>query len=198
MVLTLGGDHSIAIGTVAGVGRAYRERFERGGAGKGAVNGNGHGGVNGKGDGEGNGEDGEVAVVWVDAHADINTPEISGSGNIHGMPLAWLGGLAQRDDGGKEEEEIFGWLDDHAGEGKEEGGKKKRKGVLNLRKLVYIGLRDVDRGEKEILQREGIKAFSMHDVDKYVGSSLPFHFPYPPNRKQTNSPFPPPDTASAT
>ena len=54
-VLTLGGDHSIAIGTVSGTAKAIRERLGR-----------------------------EMAVIWVDAHADINTPEISDSGNVHG------------------------------------------------------------------------------------------------------------------
>ena len=129
LVLTLGGDHSIAIGTIVGTSRAIRERLGR-----------------------------EMAVIWVDAHADINTPESSESGNIHGMPVAFLTGLARCD-----EEDMFGWL------GKEGEGWGKQSGVaLSVKKLVYIGLRDVDRGEKEILRREGIKAFSMHDIDKYV------------------------------
>ena len=118
LVLTLGGDHSIAIGTIAGTSHAIRERLGR-----------------------------EIAVIWVDAHADINTPETSESGNIHGMPVAFLTGLAK-----EKREDIFGWLD----------GEPK----LNVRKLVYIGLRDVDRGEKQILRENGIKAFSMHDIDK--------------------------------
>ena len=58
---------------------------------------------------------------------------------------------------------MFGWL------GKKEAGSGKDGGAaLSVKKLVYIGLRDVDRGEKDILRREGIKAFSMHDIDKYV------------------------------
>lgn len=126
-VLTLGGDHSIAIGTIAGTSRAIKERLGQ-----------------------------EIAVIWVDAHADINTPETSGSGNIHGMPVAFLTGLAKEDN-----EDIFGWLGKEGGRKEEDGG-----GVLNLKKLVYIGLRDVDRGEKEILRKHGIKAFSMHDVDR--------------------------------
>lgn len=120
LVLTLGGDHSIAVGTVGGTAKAIRERLNR-----------------------------EVAVIWVDAHADINTPETSGSGNIHGMPVAFLTGLANED-----KEEYFGWL--------EESNR------LSLRKLVYIGLRDVDAGEKRILRENGIKAFSMHDIDRLV------------------------------
>ena len=126
LVLTLGGDHSIAIGTIAGTSRAIKERLGR-----------------------------EMAVIWVDAHADINTPETSGSGNIHGMPVAFLTGLAK-----EERQDIFGWLGNEGG--REDGG------VLSTKKLVYIGLRDVDRGEKEILRKEGIKAFSMHDIDRYA------------------------------
>ena len=100
-------------------------------------------------------------MIWVDAHADINTPETSGSGNIHGMPVAFLTGLAR-----EEREDVFGWL------GKEEG--RGGGAVLSAKKLVYIGLRDVDRGEKEILRKEGIKAFSMHDIDRYVFHKIYF------------------------
>ena len=122
-VLTLGGDHSIAIGTIAGTAKAIRERL----------------------DGR------EMAVIWVDAHADINTPETSDSGNIHGMPVAFLTGLAKED-----RKDVFGWLE--------------KEQMISVRKLVYIGLRDVDRGEKKILREHGIKAFSMHDIDKYARS----------------------------
>lgn len=118
LVLTLGGDHSIAIGTIGGTARAVRERFGR-----------------------------EIAVIWVDAHADINTPETSASGNVHGMPVAFLTGLARED-----KEEYFGWV-----------GEEER---VSLRKLVYIGLRDVDPGEKRILRENGVKAFSMFDIDR--------------------------------
>lgn len=119
-VLTLGGDHSIAVGTISGTAKAIRERLGR-----------------------------EMAVIWVDAHADINTPEMSPSGNIHGMPMAFLTRLAK-----EEKEDIFGWLKDEH--------------IVSTRKLVYIGLRDVDRGEKQLLREHGIKAFSMHDIDRWV------------------------------
>lgn len=119
LVLTLGGDHSIAIGTISGSARAIRERLGR-----------------------------EIAVIWVDAHADINTPETSDSGNIHGMPVSFLTGLAKDDN-----EETFGWLKEHH--------------MLSTKKLVYIGLRDIDKGEKKILREHGIKAFCMHDIDRY-------------------------------
>ncbi|KAL6721036.1 Arginase, catabolizes arginine to ornithine and urea [Lecanora helva] len=142
LVLTLGGDHSIAIGTIAGTSDAIKQRLGR-----------------------------EIAVIWVDAHADINTPETSGSGNIHGMPVAFLTGLAQ-----ESQQDIFGWL----------GPSPK----LSLKKLVYIGLRDVDRGEKQILRDNNIKAFSMHDIDKYgigrvmemalahIGADTPVHLSF--------------------
>ncbi|KAL2262349.1 hypothetical protein VTK26DRAFT_1622 [Humicola hyalothermophila] len=142
LVLTLGGDHSIAIGTIAGTAKAVRERLGR-----------------------------EIAVIWVDAHADINTPETSGSGNVHGMPLAFLTGLARDDN-----EEFFGWLtDEHR---------------ISVKKLVYIGLRDVDAGEKRILRENGIKAFSMFDIDRHgigrvmemalahIGNDTPIHLSF--------------------
>lgn len=141
-VLTLGGDHSIAIGSIAGTAKAMRERLGR-----------------------------EIAVVWVDAHADINTPETSESGNIHGMPVAFLTGLAK-----EERQDVFGWLQDD--------------NRINKSKLVYIGLRDVDLGEKKILRDNGIRAFSMHDIDRHgigrvmdmalgwIGQDTPIHLSF--------------------
>lgn len=86
----------------------------------------------------------DACVIWVDAHADINTPETTESGNIHGMPVAFLLGLG-------EPVPEFSWI----------------KPILTPQRIVYIGLRDVDAGEKRILREHGIKAFSMHEVDKY-------------------------------
>jgi arginase len=141
-VLTLGGDHSIAIGSVSGTAKAIRERLGR-----------------------------EMAVIWVDAHADINLPEMSPSGNIHGMPMAFLTRLARED-----KRDIFGWLQDEH--------------IVSTRKLVYIGLRDVDRGEKKILRENNIKAFSMHDIDRHgigkvvemalahIGNDTPIHLSF--------------------
>lgn len=141
-VLTLGGDHSIAIGTISGTAKAVRERLGR-----------------------------EMAVIWVDAHADINTPETSDSGNIHGMPVSFLTGLAS-----DEKDKPFGWL---------ESDQK-----ISPAKLVYIGLRDVDRGEKKILRENNIKAFSMHDIDRHgigkvmdmalgwIGQDTPIHLSF--------------------
>ncbi|TFK76365.1 Ureohydrolase [Pluteus cervinus] len=108
--VTLGGDHSLAMGTISGTLSQYPD----------------------------------ACVIWVDAHADINTPETTDSGNIHGMPVSFLLGL-----GSKIPE--FSWV----------------KPLLKPGQLVYIGLRDVDAGEKRILRENGIKSFSMHEVDKY-------------------------------
>ncbi len=87
----------------------------------------------------------DACVVWIDAHADINSIETTTSGNIHGMPMSFLLGI--------NEAQIpeYGWI----------------KPILTPDRLVYIGLRDVDQGEKTILKKYGIKAFSMHEVDKY-------------------------------
>ncbi|EIN07106.1 Ureohydrolase [Punctularia strigosozonata HHB-11173 SS5] len=86
----------------------------------------------------------DACVIWVDAHADIHMPETTETGNIHGMPVSFLLGI------GKKIPE-FSWI----------------KPALKPSKIVYIGLRDVDAGEKTILKDLGIKAFSMHEVDKY-------------------------------
>ncbi|HTW84211.1 MAG TPA: arginase [Candidatus Sulfotelmatobacter sp.] len=97
--LVLGGDHSIAMGTITGVAKA------RGRA---------------------------PGVIWVDAHGDINTPLTSPSGNVHGMPVHFA-------------------LQEHA---------------VDPKRMAFIGLRDVDDGEKAIIRELGVKAFTMADVDR--------------------------------
>ncbi|ORZ41532.1 arginase [Catenaria anguillulae PL171] len=86
-----------------------------------------------------------MCVVWVDAHADINTPLTTDSGNLHGCPVSFLMGLPGTD------LPEFKWC----------------KPCLSPDRIVYIGLRDVDAGEKRILREYGIKAFSMTEVDRY-------------------------------
>ncbi|XP_064621267.1 arginase, hepatic-like [Lineus longissimus] len=117
LCLTLGGDHSFAIGSVYGH----------------SVHASEHGA--------------EVVILWIDAHADINTPAVSPSGNIHGMPLAFnakeLVDLMPNKIPG------FEWL------------KHPR---INLRNLAYIGLRDVDEGEKAFLKSYNIKSYYAEDV----------------------------------
>jgi len=80
-------------------------------------------------------------IRYLPEHAD---QMLDPTGNIHGMPVSFLLGIA-----GNEPE--FAWV----------------KPVLRANRLVYIGLRDVDTAEKRILKENGIKGFSMHEVDKY-------------------------------
>lgn len=86
----------------------------------------------------------DACLIWVDAHADINTPASTDSGNVHGCPLSFLIGIA-------EHHPDFEWVQP----------------LLKADRLTYIGLRDIDEGEKKIIRDLGIKAFSMHHVDKY-------------------------------
>ncbi|KAI6028557.1 Ureohydrolase [Pisolithus orientalis] len=125
--VTLGGDHSLAMGTISGTVEVRRRHIRL--------------------------RDFNVArcssypdacVIWVDAHADINTTETTSSGNIHGMPVSFLLGLGEKIP-------EYAWV----------------KPLLRPERLVYIGLRDLDAGEKRILRENNIKAFSMHEVDKY-------------------------------
>ncbi|KAF7368153.1 Arginase [Mycena venus] len=86
----------------------------------------------------------DACVFYIDAHADINATDTTISGNIHGMSLSFVLGLGSKIPD-------FGWV----------------KAVLKPERLVYIGLRDVDPSEQLIPKQHKIKAFSMHDVDKY-------------------------------
>jgi len=112
--IVLGGDHSIAIGTVSGVAEHFRSKNEK------------------------------IGLIWVDAHADMNTPESSPSGNIHGMPLATVLGLG------------------HA-RLVEMGGFWPKVAPKNV---CLIGIRDIDNHEREIVKRSGIHAYTMRDVDE--------------------------------
>jgi arginase len=112
--LTVGGDHSIAIGTVSGVLSAHPDAI----------------------------------VFWIDAHADLNTPAATASGNLHGCPVSFLLGI---DEPPQPDEDVFGWVPH----------------CLDTSRLVYIGLRDVDPFEKRFIKENNILAYSMHHVDKY-------------------------------
>jgi arginase len=80
-------------------------------------------------------------VLWIDAHADINTPEASITGNFHGMPMACLLGIGKRPG---HFANAF-WR------------------TLNSQRLIYLGLRDLDPFEKELIQSLGIQTYSMRD-----------------------------------
>lgn len=88
--------------------------------------------------------DTDVGLIWIDAHGDFNTPETSSSQNVHGMALAILLGL------GPEELVNVG----------RPGPKVKPENV------VYIGLRDLDEKEKELIKKSGCRVFTMRDVDE--------------------------------
>lgn len=121
--MVLGGDHSIAIGSVAG-----------------AI------GVFG----------GDVAVLWIDAHVDLNTPRTSSSGNLHGMPVAALMGM----DSGLE-----GPVDRQWSQLTEEVVARP---ALVGRRFAWIGLRDADEGERRAI--EGLPAAfasTMQDIDRF-------------------------------
>ena len=94
----------------------------------------------------------DIGVLWIDAHADLHTPETSPSMNIHGMPLSFLMGLSHPND-------IVGfeWMN------------CSTYSIPKLRpeRLVYIGLRDVDYAERIMLKELNIMAFTMKDIDKY-------------------------------
>jgi arginase len=112
--LILGGDHSVGVGTVAGVANAFRQRNQK------------------------------IGLIWIDAHADMNTPEITPSGNVHGMPLASCLGCGPR-----ELTDIFGYAP-----------------KLEGRNTVLIGLRDVDERERQVVRELGVVAFTMRDIDE--------------------------------
>ena len=110
----LGGDHSVAVGTVSGVSRYFRGRGQAAG------------------------------LIWVDAHADMNTPASSPSGNVHGMPLASILGMGPP--------ELAGLL----------GFQPK----IAAHNAMIVGLRDVDQLEKLLLRESGVRAFTMRDIDE--------------------------------
>src|SRR5438477_5941583 len=112
--LVLGGDHSVAAGTVAGVAEFFRRRNEK------------------------------IGLIWIDAHGDINTPETSPSGNVHGMPLAAILGL-----GPPELANIFNYSPKVAPEN-----------------CVLVGIRDIDQTERENIRKSGIEYFTMRDIDE--------------------------------
>jgi arginase len=114
ILLALGGDHSMAVGTVSGVAEFYRRQNQR------------------------------IGLIWIDAHTDINTPETSPSGNVHGMPLAALMGL-----GPPELANIFDFSP-----------------KVRPENCVLVGVRDIDAIEKENVRRAGIGVFTMRDIDE--------------------------------
>jgi arginase len=112
--IVLGGDHSIAVGTTTGVATHFRKKEK------------------------------QIGLLWLDAHGDMNTPDSSPSGNVHGMPLASIIGYG-------------------AAELVEMGGFKPK---LNPRNVAIIGARDLDSRERRIIKESGIHVFTMRDIDE--------------------------------
>ena len=112
--LVIGGDHSIAMGSFAGAASFYKQRQQT------------------------------LGLIWFDAHADMNTPETTPSGNIHGMPLAVLLGY-----GAPELTNIAGFAP-----------------KLDPSLCVHVGARDIDPGERELIAKTGLKFFTMRDIDE--------------------------------
>ncbi len=112
--LVLGGDHSIAVGTVSGMARALRKKRHK------------------------------IGVVWIDAHADMNTPQSSPSGNVHGMALACLIGL-----GPPELAKLYGFVP-----------------KVDPRNVVLVGVREVDILERPQVRDSGVTVFTMRDIDE--------------------------------
>jgi arginase len=113
--LVLGGDHSLAVGSVSGVAEFYRRQNQK------------------------------IGVLWIDAHSDINTPDTSPSGNVHGMPLAALLGL-----GPELLSNLYGYAPKIAPEN-----------------TVLIGVRDIDAAERANIRRAGMgEVYTMRDIDE--------------------------------
>jgi arginase len=108
--LVLGGDHSIALGSLVGMAEVH----------------------------------GPGGVIWVDAHGDLNTPETSPTGNVHGMVLAAALDLAG---------DVFHYDD-------------WRLPAIETGKLALVGVRSLDKGERELLKRLEAKVFTMSEIDK--------------------------------
>jgi len=112
--IVLGGDHSIATGSVAGVSAHFRRENQK------------------------------IGLIWVDAHADMNTPETSPSGNVHGMPLACCIGI-----GPAELTRIGG-----------------HSPYVDPRNVALVGIRSVDQLERNRVRQSGVRAFTMRDTDE--------------------------------
>ncbi|HVE38903.1 MAG TPA: arginase [Planctomycetota bacterium] len=113
--VTLGGDHSLAMGSIAGVAKHHRTKGEK------------------------------VGLLWFDAHGDMNTPESTNSGNVHGMPLSHVIGVG---------DESLAMI----------GGFKPK---VQASSTCLIGIRDLDEREKKLIADSGVTVFTMKDIDRH-------------------------------
>ncbi len=112
--VVLGGDHAITMGTVGGVSSYFHERERK------------------------------VGMIWIDAHADMNTPETTPSGNVHGMPLAASIGM-----GTEALTQIRGFSP-----------------MVHPKNVALVGIRSVDAMERLNVRKSGIMCFTMRDIDE--------------------------------
>ena len=112
--LVLGGDHSIAVGTVAGAAAHFNKEGKR------------------------------IGVIWLDAHGDMNTPDSSPSGNVHGMPLASIMGY------GPPELTLLAGINP----------------MVEPRNVALVGIRDLDSKERKLMKDSGVHVFTMRDIDE--------------------------------
>lgn len=112
--LILGGDHSLAVGSIGGVAANFHNQGRR------------------------------IGLLWLDAHGDMNTPETTPSGNVHGMPLAALIGV-----GSPELTQIRGFSP-----------------IVQPQQVALVGVRDLDAREKRLMKQTGIHVFTMRDIDE--------------------------------
>ena len=114
MPVVLGGDHSIAAGSLSGVAAHFKKKEKK------------------------------IGLIWLDAHGDINTPESSPSGNVHGMPLAAAMGY-----GATELVELHGF-----------------RPKVEPQNISLVGIRDLDSQERKLAKKSGVHVFTMRDIDE--------------------------------
>jgi arginase len=112
--LVIGGDHSLAMGSVSGVAAHFQEQEQK------------------------------LGLLWIDAHADMNTPDSSPSGNVHGMPLSHLLGYG--------DDRLSSILGAHP--------------AVLPENTVLIGVRDIDGRERDYVRKSGLTVFTMRDIDE--------------------------------
>ncbi len=113
--VVLGGDHSLAMGSIAGVAKFFRE------------------------------QDKKIGLIWFDAHGDMNTPDSTNSGNVHGMPLSHVIGMG---------DPLFTGI----------GGFTPKVSHSNT---ALVGIRDLDEREKKLISESGVRVFTMKDIDRH-------------------------------